>query len=152
MKRYLCLLVCIIMSFTLLIGCADNDNINLTKELIKHIKQDNSTQSTETIELEPTINETLNNLDGVQMTVKDGTVSRTGLTVVFKNESVDQLIFGEHFLLEKKINEKWYQVPVTIDGDYGFNDIGYDLPLGESKDLEVDWGWLYSSLDNGEYR
>lgn len=101
---------------------------------------------------EPTTYETVNNLAGVTMTVKEGTVSYTGLTVVFENNSDDQCTYGEYFLLEKKINEIWYQVPVAVDGNYGFEDIGYDLDSGDSREWEINWDWLYGSLDTGEYR
>ncbi|WFA08772.1 immunoglobulin-like domain-containing protein [Tissierella sp. Yu-01] len=102
--------------------------------------------------LEPTAYEVINNFDGVTMTIKEGTVSPTGLTVIFKNNSNAQCIYGEYFLLEKKINENWYQVPIAIDGNYGFNDIGYELTFGENEEWIVDWDWIYGSLDTGEYR
>ncbi|NLC06646.1 MAG: copper amine oxidase N-terminal domain-containing protein [Syntrophomonadaceae bacterium] len=111
-----------------------------------------SGQPAESTEWEPTIYTTVNNLDGVSMTVKEGTASSTGLTVEFKNNSSSQCIYGEHYWLEKKINGSWYQVPVIIDGNYGFNDIGYNLAAGAKGEWAVDWNWLYGSLDTGEYR
>lgn len=99
-----------------------------------------------------TTNETVNNFFGVSMTIKEGTVSSIGLIVVFENISEKKCIYGEHFLLEKKISGRWYQVPVAIDGDYGFNDIGYVLDSGDNREWKVDWNWLYGSLDIGEYR
>ena len=86
------------------------------------------------------------------MTVKKGTASSTELTVAFENNSNSQCIYSEYFWLEKKINGRWYQVPVAIDGNYGFNDIGYDLASGDDGEWAVDWDWLYGSLDTGEYR
>ncbi|MGE7949300.1 immunoglobulin-like domain-containing protein [Lysinibacillus sp. NPDC093688] len=86
------------------------------------------------------------------MIVKEGTVSSTGLTVTFENNSDKQIIYGEHFLLEKKIKGKWYQVPFALDGNPAFKDIGYSLDSSGVKEWKVDWDWLYGSLDNGEYR
>ncbi len=74
------------------------------------------------------------------------------MTVVIKNNSSSLCTYGEYFELEKKINEIWYQVPVTIAGNYGFNSIGYDLSSGDNREWAVDWNWLYGSLDAGEYR
>ena len=70
---------------------------------------------------------------------------------MIENNSDSQCIYSEDFLLEKKIKGKWYQVPVIIES-YGFNDIGYELVSGEKGEWDVDWTWLYGSLDTGEYR
>jgi len=152
MKRYLCLLVCITISLTFLSGCGSHDDSNSAEETENTVMKTDLIQSAETTDLEPTINETVNNFAGITMTVKEGTVSPTGLTVVFENNSGNQCTYGDFFLLEKKINERWYQVPVAINGNYGFNDIGYDLALGDNGEWKVDWDWLYGSLDTGEYR
>lgn len=104
------------------------------------------------LDMEETIYEIVNNLDGVTMTVKETSVSPTGLTVVIENNSDSQCIFGEYFVLEKKMDDGWYQVPVEIEGNYGFEDIGYELDPGDKREWETDWEWLYGSLDSGQYR
>ncbi|WP_431804550.1 immunoglobulin-like domain-containing protein [Halobacillus andaensis] len=86
------------------------------------------------------------------MSVKEGTVSSTGLTVILENNSEKQCTYGEHFLLEKKMEGRWYQVPIALDGNYGFEDIGYDLDSSDSREWTVDWDWLYGGLEPGEYR
>jgi hypothetical protein len=144
MKRCIILLACMVIGLAILPGCKSS----VEKENI--IDKTDSKQPVET-NWEPTIYETVNNCDGVAMIKKEGTVSSDGLTVVFENNSDKQCTFGEYFLLEKKINQKWYQVPVIID-NYGFNMIGYNLAPGESRELEVKWEWLYGNLDAGEYR
>jgi hypothetical protein len=111
-----------------------------------------NSKSNEATDWEPTIYETVNNIDGVTMVVKEGTVSPTGLTVTFENNSDKQCTYGDYFLLEKKIKGRWYQVPVALDGNYGFNDIGYDLASSDVREWTVVWDWLYGSLDIGEYR
>ena len=85
------------------------------------------------------------------MIEKEGTVTSTGITVIFKNNTDKQCIYGEYFLLEKRMYQKWYQVPAIID-NYGFNMIGYHLASGENREMEVNWEWLYGNLDAGEYR
>lgn len=127
MKRFICLMIFITLSLILTTGC------------------------TEIIDWKPTEYNNLNNFDGVNMNIKEETVSSTGLTVVIENNSETQCIYGEDFLLEKKINEKWYQVPTIIE-NYGFDDIGYVLEPGEKGEWRVDWDWLYGKLDSGEYR
>ncbi|MFD1040515.1 hypothetical protein ACFQ3N_19235 [Virgibacillus byunsanensis] len=92
MRRYLFSLFCMVISLTLLLGC-DSD------------------QSAETTGWELTIYETVNNLVGVTMIVKEGTVSSTGLTVIVENNSDKQCVYGEPFLLEKKIKGKCSYCP-----------------------------------------
>lgn len=108
-------------------------------------------QSTETKDWDFSEHSTVNNFEGVSMTVKEKSVSAKGLTLQFKNQSDQQGTYSEDFLLERKINGAWYQVPPIID-DYGFNDIGYELGPGEVRELSLDWDWLYGSLDPGDYR
>lgn len=128
MKKYLYLLLLMALSLTFTSGCA------------------------EATDWEPTEYENVNNFDGVNMTVKEETVSSTGLIVVIENNSDSQCIYSEDFVLEKKIKGSWYQVPVIIGEDYGFNDIGYNLASEENEEWAVEWDWLYGSLDTGEYR
>lgn len=148
MKKNLYLLFFMVLTLTFFSGCSSYDNGNKPTEP----ENTDPGQSSEATDWEPTTYETVNNLTGVTMTAKEGTVSSTGLTAAFINNSDKQLIYGEYFLLEKKINEKWYQVPVVIDGDYGFNDIGYEVASGKEGEWEVNWVWLYGNLDTGEYR
>lgn len=96
--------------------------------------------------------ETVNNFEGVTMTVKEETVSSTGLTVIFENNSDKQGVYGDFFMLEKESNGQWYEVPVRIAGNYGFDDIGYDLFPSDIQEWPVDWEWLYGTLDSGTYR
>ncbi|WP_047985871.1 immunoglobulin-like domain-containing protein [Ornithinibacillus californiensis] len=108
-----------------------------------------SEQTADEKDWELTTYEAVNTLDGVTMNVKEETVSATGLTVTFENNTDKQCIYSEDFLLEKKIDGKWYQVPVILD-NYGFNEPGYEI--NPSSEWTVDWEWLYGSLDSGEYR
>ena len=53
------------------------------------------------------------------------------------------------FWLKKEFQGNWYQVPIIID-QYGFNDIGYELPPSENEEFTIDWDRLYGNLDTGE--
>lgn len=151
MKKYLSLFFCITITFILLVGCGNYSNSN-SKQGTENIANKTATnQSAETSDWEATSYETLNNFDGVTMTVKEGTTSSTSLTLVFENKSSSQCTYGQYFCLEKKINGKWYQLPSIID-NYAFNDIAYNLASGEYREWATDWNWLYGSLDTGGYR
>ncbi|OME86239.1 hypothetical protein BK120_09755 [Paenibacillus sp. FSL A5-0031] len=140
MKKLSCssvLTLCIVLCLILIVGCS-----NANEE----------TNTGENTDWELTKYKTINDLEGVTMSVKKGTVTTTELTVVFDNNSGKQCIYGEYFLLEKKMEGSWYQVPVTIDGNYGFNSIGHGLETLNVSEWTVDWNWLYGRLVTGEYR
>lgn len=143
--------VILIMSLMLFSGCNNKSGIssiptaqNTPEPTAENIKP----EATEWKDSEFAI---VNNLKGVAMTVIEGSITNNGLTVSFENNSGKQCIYGDYFCLEKKLNGKWYQVPVAIE-NYGFHSIGYNLASGEESKREVDWKWLYGTLDAGEYR
>lgn len=154
MKKYLFSIVCtaLSLSLTLLTGCKKADGIKTVAETEKTIMEAVSIQPDEVTDWEPTTFDVINNFPDVSMTISLGTACTTNLTIAFVNNSDNQCIYGEFFLLEKKINENWYQVPVVIADNYGFNSIGYELNSGGSSEWAVDWDWLYGSLKKGEYR
>lgn len=152
MKKYLYLFSYMAMVLIFLSGCRNYGSSISAVETKNTITKTVSSKNNDTANWKPTTFETVNNFEGVIMTVKERTVSSSKLTLIFKNDSHSQCIYGESFGLEKKLNGKWYQVPVVIKGSYGFNDIGYYLASGETQEFAVDWKWLYGSLDKGEYR
>ncbi len=93
-----------------------------------------------------------NNLEGVSMLVSD--VTADGCTVVFQNDSGEELTFGEDYCLERLDAEtsEWRYVRIVLEGDYSFNSIGYPVADCESRDWTVNWNWLYGSLEPGTYR
>ena len=103
-------------------------------------------------DLKPTRYETVKELEGVTMFTKKGSVDKKGLTLRFGNKIKPEVIYGEDFILEKEIDEKWYELPVIIDGEYGFNDIAYEITFEGGPDWDVDWQWLYGELEEGHYR
>lgn len=152
MKKHLYIFTCITINFALLAGCNTHGNSTSAVVTETPLRETVSSESAIITNWKPTPYETVNNFDGVTMTVNKEAVSSTKLTVTFENKSNSQCIYGDYFLLEKKITGRWYQVPVTIDGNYGFNAIGYNLASGDASEKVVDWNWLYGSLDAGEYR
>lgn len=83
-------------------------------------------------------------------------ISSTGATLVFNQHNADapkgELQYGEDFVIEMLRNGEWEEVPIPIEGNYGFNDIAIMLPCGEISEREIDWEWLYGELEPGEYR
>lgn len=152
MKKYLFISACLVVSLVFLIGCSNSSNSISTTETDITVKETALNQLSDTTDWETTTYETVNNFDGVTMIVKKGTTTTDGLTVAFENNTDKKCTYGNEYMLEKKINDGWYQVPVAIEGNYAFTSIGYDVSYGQKRELAVDWHWLYGSLDAGEYR
>lgn len=131
MKRCLYLLFYITIGLIFLVGCGKNSN------------------SAETTDWE---HEDANKLEGVTMFVKEGSVSPTGLMVIFENTSDKRYTYGDPFLLEEKSKGSWHKVSIVHDANYGFNDIGYELAPADISEWAIDWEWLYGKLKTGEYR
>src|SRR5690625_595226 len=87
---------------------------------------ENIQPSLDKTDLVPTDFETVNNLAHVTMSFSPRSISPTGGKITIKNDTQTDLVFGEPYLLEKKINNNWYEVPTIIE-EYGFDDIGYEL-------------------------
>lgn len=83
-------------------------------------------------------------------------ITPTGTTLVFNQHYSDaserELIYGDDFVMEQKVNGNWEGVPVVVEGNYGFHDIAYIIKNGDITESELDWEWLYGELAPGEYR
>lgn len=164
MRKPLYLLICAAVLLTIAAGCSYHnraaestrtDGAGTTKGVSGN-GTGNAGQTESSVNAavnwEPTAFENANSFEGVSMTVKDGTVSATGLTLEFDNTTDSECIYGEYYILEKKIEGNWFQVHASFKGEYAFDSIGYILePHGESE-WTSDWEWLYGSLEPGEYR
>ncbi|HBW13988.1 MAG TPA: hypothetical protein DEF30_09240 [Proteiniclasticum sp.] len=91
-------------------------------------------------------------VEGITMKLAEGTVSPQGLELEFLNTTDREALFGEDFILRKLVQNQYEDLPVVIEGDYGFEDIGYGLPKGEKVFHEVEWVWLYGDLEEGIYQ
>lgn len=83
-------------------------------------------------------------------------ITPTGATIVFQQydptAKADNLEYGDDFILERKEGTQWVSVPFTVDGDYGFHDIAYPIAKDSITERELNWEWLYGSLESGSYR
>jgi len=92
--------------------------------------------------------ELLNVLEGVSLKAKyDSNNERILLTL--QNNSSETIYYGERIILEKKQEDKWYEV--TFSGDVSFNDIlNYLLPLNEEeRNFPIN---IWIPVTKGEYR
>ena len=91
-------------------------------------------------------------LENVTMTIKEGTLTKTGAIVIITDLSDDDNMYGEDFRIDKKENNEWKKLDVVVKGNYGFHSIGYEVNEDNILEMKIDWNWLYGELDTGEYR
>jgi hypothetical protein len=94
----------------------------------------------------------LNNAKGVSMTIKEGTLTDTGATIIIKDISNKNNTFGEEYRIDKYVNNEWQELDVVVKGNYGWNDIGYHIDKNNKLELTINWEWLYGKLEKGKYR
>lgn len=106
--------------------------------------------------------EEVNTLEGLQLQAKPGTVTPTGMTVVFCNTTErDDFIYGIWYCIEEKRDGVWYTIPPLLK-EYetvgGGPTVGYEIPsasaieAGVSNEMEYDWSLPFGTLEPGEYR
>lgn len=94
----------------------------------------------------------LDEVEGVSMVIKDGTLTRRGATVIITDTSGADYTYGEEYRIDKYEDGEWEELEVIIKGNYAWNSIGYQVDKNNKLELDVNWEWLYGRLDDGYYR
>lgn len=87
-------------------------------------------------------------IEGVSLSVKEGTLSNTGATFILKNDGNIDMIYGDSYTIEVKKDGEWQELKT----DMQFNDPAYNLKSRKSKEIEINWEYEYGKLDFGKYR
>ena len=91
---------------------------------------------------------------GVTLTAED--ITPTGITITCTQSGgnpTGELQTGSWYILETWTREYgWKQMPYIIEGEIGWNDIAWMIPMEDSVEWEVNWEWLYGAIPSGKYR
>ncbi len=83
-------------------------------------------------------------------TLQEGTLTKEKANFILKNNTDNEIEYGQDYWLEEKKNKKWYKKEMI-------KEFYYDLPLytleakGTIK-LEISWKDAYGELSKGTYR
>ncbi|MDD3392166.1 MAG: hypothetical protein PHE54_01285 [Bacilli bacterium] len=92
--------------------------------------------------------ETTDNL--ISMSIKEGTLTNIGVTVILVNNTDNDYIYGDPYLIECKRNNTWYEInPIS---EMVFNMIGYSLKANKAVEVDINWKSAYGPLPSGTYR
>ena len=129
MKFYQKIVSLVLLSSLILIGftgCDSNENV----EDICGIKVDD--------------------LEGVSMKIKEGTLTKTGATVIIIDTSARQNIYGVGYGIEKEENGTW--VELKPRKDMFFTEEGYYVDENHTLEFSMNWESFYGKLTSGKYR
>ncbi len=97
----------------------------------------------------------LNEIDGVLMRIKEGTLTRTSATIVIYDYTKEDNIYGSAYRIDQKKNGKWVSLK-TIDGkdwtEIMWTLIGYRVDEHDRLEIKIGWEKMYGPLEDGEYR
>ena len=93
-----------------------------------------------------------NPVDNVTMEIVEGTLTNTGAAIVITDLSGEDNTYGEWYRIDKLEEGKWYELEDIVEGNVGWHAIGHSVGEDNKLTMEVDWEWLYGSLENGKYR
>lgn len=89
----------------------------------------------------------------ITMTIKEGTLTAKGATVIITDTNEEHAVYCEYFVLEQERDNKWVEVDKIDNGvRYVFHEIA--LLVGDDNKLETTMNWenLYGTLEQGHYR
>lgn len=87
----------------------------------------------------------------VNISIKEGTLTKTGATIIITDNNPNKIIYGTSFYIEKYENNDWHEV-MPINNNYGFNYMAYYVDENGKLELEQNWEYIYGKLNKGIYR
>lgn len=82
--------------------------------------------------------------------IQEDTLTETGATFLIHNRSQKEIEYGDSYHLSQLKDDNWADVSYVIE-NWGFHDIAYNIPSGQTATVTIDWEWLYGSLPAGTY-
>ena len=89
----------------------------------------------------------------VNMYVKEGSQTSTGLTLIIENLTDFEVSYGEAFYIEQYNykNNQWEKLKI-INDNAAFIAIGYNVTKDNPRELKQTWNYMYGKLGKGTYR
>ncbi len=97
-------------------------------------------------------NRDLNEL--VDISIKEGTLTKKGLTIIIKENIDYNITYGEDFYIEKYNykNSKYDKIENTTENNCAFNAMGYIVSPDHPLEMNQNWSCDYDELPKGIYR
>lgn len=90
------------------------------------------------------------------ITLKAEKITQTGAIIKCTQsggEPTGELQTASWYVLEKWTQEYgWREKPYVIDGEIGWDDVAWIIPMEDMVEWEINWEWLYGAVPKGKYR
>ena len=91
-------------------------------------------------------------IDGITMTIKEGTLTNKNATIIIRDTNgKGKYVYGTAFRIDKKINGKWYKLETT-NNNCAFTMKAYYVDDNGHLEFNQDWTCLHKKLEKGIYR
>ena len=91
---------------------------------------------------------------GITLTAEN--ITSTSITIKCTQsggEPTGELHTGSWYILENWTQEDgWKEMPYVIDGEIGWTQEAWIIPMNDTHEWEVNWEWLYGAVSKGKYR
>lgn len=144
-KKYIIIIVIFIITIIGIIFIINNRNKKIQNEKL-NIKDKVSVDNIDNVENKPSKN--------VEIDIKEGTLTRTGTTIIISDSNNIHYNYDEWFRIDKKMvtnGNKWEEA-VKITDSYSWIEILYKTKENGKLEMKVDWSNLYGELEDGQYR
>ena len=88
----------------------------------------------------------------VTLSIKDGTLTAKGATIILKNNTKDTYAYGPEYFIEKLKDGKWGEVSTITGEPLSWNAITFNLYANEEREQVLDFEIAYGELSAGKYR
>jgi hypothetical protein len=89
-------------------------------------------------------------IDKVSMTIKEGTLTKTGATVIIKDENENPYNYEAWYRIDKNENGEWKELDAFAEVCWIKTD--YQVKEDGTLELEEIWKNIYGELEKGQYR
>ena len=92
------------------------------------------------------------NIDGITMTIKEGTLTNTSATIIITDTTNNENVYGSYYRIDKYEFDKWNELDIIYEDNYAWISIGYLVDKDNKLEMDMNWLELYGELDKGTYR
>ena len=133
--------------------CTKEEDIVTVHVLFKTTKFDCPIDKVETCSLKPNGAPVMDFEESkrMSMTIKEGTLTKEGVTVIIKDLTNSEYMFGDDYRVDIYENGEWKEAENVLEDQYAWNSIGYTSNQN-GIEKHIKWSWLYGKLEPGHYR
>lgn len=102
----------------------------------------------EPIYVNETFKDTTNEIEGISIKIKEGTLTKTSATIIIYDRNGTKYVYGKPFYIERLENGIWKK----LDGVGYFNEPAYFVDRNGILVMTQEWSHIYGALKNGKYR